>query len=228
MKNIYQIILTNNNKQIDYIGSYQTMDSAMQSFYNIYTSNNNNIIFPIKYINIGRKIQESNYELVLIKYKDDNDDDITLLRNNFGAYTEYITNNDKWVICDKAPFFKEETFWVYGFHPLVQRKDFSFIFNTYIKPYASHKDSFISLSVFKNKLLIEMSNQLNMVICKNKSDSIRLYNMIETYCDEQKLKYISFIGDANSTKYMRTQTIDKIQKLTNWNSLKINRSTTRP
>lgn len=228
MKHPYQIILISNNKQIEYMGAYANIDSATQAFYNLQLENKSNIKFPVKFINIGRKIQDAKYEIAIIKYKDKFDSDTTLIRNNFGAYTEYATNNDKWIVCDKASYDKEETFWVYGYHPLVQRKTFSFIFDNYIAPFAIKKDAFLNVYVFKNKLLIERYNHLDLITCKNKSDSIRLYNLIKETCDDLKLKYIIFSGDANATKYMRQITIDKIKDLTNWNTLKINRSTTRP
>lgn len=228
MKRPYQIIILSNGKQIEYIKSYTTEKQVFQAFFNLQNKNKDSVMFPVKYINIGRHIVESNYEIAIIKHKDIGDNNLTLIRNNFGMYIPYETNHKDWIICDKAPYYKEESFWVYGYHPLVQRKSLSFILNEFIKPFQFDKDVFLNFFIFKNKLLIERGDTLDLIICKNKSDAIRLYNTIQDFCTSNKFKYVLFSGDSNTTKYMREQTIDKIHQLTNWNELKINRSTTRP
>ena len=65
-----------------------------------------------------------------------------------------------------------------------------------------------------------------MVICKNKSDAIRLYNQLEEWCNKDKeVKYFIFNGDwSKSTERM----VEKIKQLTNWDDLKIRRSSTKP
>ena len=83
--------------------------------------------------------------------------------------------------------------------------------------------------LFKNKVLIETSNTLDMVICKNKSDGIRLYNLLEEWCNKEKeVKYYLFNGDWGLTPDKRHKCVEKIRKLTNWDDLKINRCNTKP
>ena len=65
--------------------------------------------------------------MAIIKKREDNDPKVTMIRNEMGDYVEQITTSENWVIYDKKPYKKEETFWVYGFHPLVQRKTFLFV-----------------------------------------------------------------------------------------------------
>ena len=227
MKNKYQIILTRNNKQVEFIGFFRTEKNANIKFKKL-IDESNNVKFPVRYINRGRSIQEAKYELVLIKFKEENDTDTTLLKNEYGEYVEHITNNSNWIVYDKASYYKEETFWVYGFHPLIQRKDFNYIFDNLIKPSASKKSTFLNVMVYRNKLLLESTNKLDLIICKNQSDAIRLYNTIQKECENHKLKYILFNGDWNSTKEKREYSVEQIKKLTNWNDLKIKRYTTRP
>ena len=81
--------------------------------------------------------------------------------------------------------------------------------------------------LYKNKLFFETTYNSDLVICKNKSDAIRLYNTIEKYCSDNKFKYVMFSGDWN-TNNLRSEIIEKIHKLTNWNKLKITRSSTKP
>lgn len=227
MRHNYQIIITSKNRQLEFIKGFDSEEKA-NKYFNKLLNENKNIVFPVRYINTT-KIEEAKYELVIIKRKkNDSDNNVTKLRNQYGEFVPHVTNNENWIIYDKAPYDKEETFWVYGYHPLVQRKDFLFIFNNLIKEKCKSKNDFMQISIFKNKLLFEKFDNLDLVICKNKSDCIRLYNQLEEWCKKnKKIKYILFNGESN-TKLQRQYAIQKIQKLTNWNLLKINRCNTRP
>ena len=83
MKNIYQIIITKNNKQTEYVGSYHTVAKANKVFHNM-LKECEKVVFPIRYTNLGKTIHETNIELVIIKRKDDEESKTTLLRNNYG------------------------------------------------------------------------------------------------------------------------------------------------
>lgn len=227
MKFKYHIIITKNNKQVDFIGCFTTETKALTKFKKL-QNEMSNVKIPMLYINEGRQIKEVSYEIVLIKHIDNTESPITLLRNQYGEFIEHETNNKNWIVCEKAPYYKEETFWVYGYHPLVQRKDFNFIYDSLIKPNGCKKETFLSIYIYKNKLLIETSFNMDMVICKNHSDSIRLYNTIKEESEKDKMKYILFNGDWSIGRDRQHICIDKIQQLTNWNKLKITRSTTRP
>ena len=168
-KNNYQIIITQNKKQTEYIGCYKNLSQVLKK-YNDLLEENKNIIFPVKYINT-KFIHEVEYELVILKIKDNNDntDEQLKLLNEVGKYiettiTSKYTDNSKYgkknkneyVIYDKSKWNKEENFWVYGYHPKYQRKTFNFIFETYIMPMKYNKNGFNRLTCFKNKLLMFM------------------------------------------------------------------------
>lgn len=226
MKNKYHIIITRDNKQVEFIGFFRKESKANAKFHQL-VKESENVKFPVKFININRSIIEANYEIVLIKYKEEGENKTTLLRNQYGEFVEHETNNENWIVYDKAPYYKEETFWVYGFHPLIQRKTFDFIFENLIKPKAIKKDTMLNVMVYKNKLLLETTNNLDLIICKNHSDCVRLYNTIEEESKKSKFKFILFNGDWN-TRNKSKIIVDKIKQLTNWNDLKIKRNSTRP
>lgn len=227
MKFIYHIIITKNNKQVEFVSYHQKISTANAKFFKL-KKENEKIIFPMKYINEGRKIQPVEYSLVLIKKREENENKSTLIRNNYGEFVEHETNNDDWIVIDKIPYYKEETFWVYGFHPLIQRKTYDFIYKTLIEPNASKKETFLNVIIYKNKLLLETTNHLDLVICKNKQDCIRLYNKIQEDCIKNKMKYILFNGDWTTSIPKIQSAVSKIKQLTNWNDLKIKRNSTRP
>ena len=223
----YQIIVTSHDKQLDFIKSFRT-EAQVNKYFNSMLNENKNIKFPVKYIS-RKKIEEAKYELVIIKRKNEDESSITKLRNNYGEFTEYNTNNDDWIVYDKAPYDIEESFWIYGYHPLVDRKSFSFIIDELVKPKVTNKYEFAQIIIFLNKLIIKSYNKTDMVICKNKSDCIRLYNEIKKCCEKnKKYKYCLFSGDWNSSRKLRKDAIEIISKLTNWNKLKITRNSTRP
>jgi hypothetical protein len=226
-KEVFKIIITHNNKQVEYIGTYNTESNALKVFNEI-IQQNNKIDFPVYYVS-NKYIEKARYEVILIKKRLDESIELTTkLRNEYGEFVDHSTNNEKWIVFDKAPYFKEETFWVYGYHPLVQRKTFNFILNDVIKPLASKKSNGTTLIVYNNKLIIDSLEKMELIICKNKSDCIRLYNLIEDKCNKQRIKYINYGGNWSYSKIGKQACINKIKHLTNWDEKKIKRTSTKP
>jgi hypothetical protein len=169
---------------------------------------------------------ESEHELVVLKCKDVFDNDVNKIRDDSGEFINYKTNEDNWIVIDRAPYEIEETFWVYGYHPKLQRKTFMWIFENFILKDSKNKYMFKSVVIYHNKLLVECGGKLEMVLCKTKSDSIRLHNMLEAFAKSKKCKYVMFMGDIANSKY-KMDWINKIKNLTHWNSKKIGRRSTR-
>lgn len=226
MKAQYKIILLKDNKQNQFIGSYTTEKKAYTKFYQL-LKENKKIKFPMRFTNLNHKITETKFELIIVKRRNKDEKKVTLLRNSYGEFIEHETNDDEWIVYEKSPYEIEETFWVYGYNPHLQRKNFDFIFHNIIKPKASKKTSFLTIYVYLNKVLIDACETLDFVICKNRSDAIRLYNAIEETCHQHKLKYVFFNGNCITTK-QRKEAENKLQNLTHWNLLKIRRNSTRP
>ena len=170
---------------------------------------------------------EAEYELVIIKCSDEFDNKVNKVRSDSGEFVNYETTDEDWIVVDRAPDNIEENFWVYGYHPRLQRKDFNWVFDNFIAKDSKNKYMFKSVQVFLNKLLVDCNGKLDIVICKNKKDSIRLYNTSEETAREKKFKYVLFMGYITQSKY-RSVWVDRIRKLTGWNDTKINRPSTRP
>ena len=99
-------------------------------------------------------------------------------------------------------------------------------YNNMISNNAS-KENIKQILVFRNKLLISTTYDLNMVMCKNESDCIRLYNELEREIEKNKIKYVYFTGDAYHS-YLKKTWFKKIQNLTGWDETKIRRRNLRP
>lgn len=224
--NHFKIIITVNNKQKKFIGFYRGEKKAYEAF-NKFKEDNEKIKIPLE-ISTATIAKPINYEVIMLKRKTNEDNNITKVKNNYGEYVEHKTSSENWIVFDKIPYFIEETFWVYGYHPRTQRKDVNWIFEHLVKPYASIKDNFLNIYIYKNKILFDSTNKFNMVICKNISDAIRLYNQIETdFKNNKEVKYAIFTGDCNKSKIRTKLCINKMVELTNWSRNKLYRYSTR-
>lgn len=222
-KNIYHIILTSNGKQIKTLYNCASEMLVNKKFDEL-VSKNKEIRFPVRYINIG-KLVDAKYEIFIIKRNDD-DKKTTKLKDENGKIINFETNDDNWVIYDRENYDKEESFWVYGYHPVFQRKDFNWIFENLIAT-DNNKYNIKQILVFRNKLLISTTYNLDMVLCKNESDCIRLYNELEKESKNKKIKYVIFSGDAYHSK-LKENWFDRVKKLTGWSDTKVRRKNLRP
>lgn len=225
-KNLYHIILVNHDKMKEDL-FWTDSEATVNKEFNTMVEENKSVIFPVRFNNNKTEIIESSYEIMIIKARDKTESRETKVMDEYGKFVNYATNDDDWIIYDRSPYYIEETFWVYGYHPRLQRKDFKWIYDNFISNNSNNKYLFKTVQLFKNKILVECNGKLDMVICKNKQDAIRMYNMIEEWCERDKMKYIGFMGDLSYSKY-KSDWITKIQKLTNWTRKKITRMSTRP
>ena len=223
---IYHIILVNHSKQLRDLYCTHSEKLVNSRFKKMLDENEKNVVFPIKFNNLKHQMVEAEYELVIIKYDVKPGEKKTRIRNDFGKFVNYETSDENWIVCDRAPYKMEESFWVYGYNPKLQRKDFNWIYKNFFEKDSKNKYAFKTLQLYNNKLLIDASGKLDMVICKNKPDAIRLYNQIEELCNKNKFKYIIFGGDIRYSKYKRDW-IKKIMDLTGWNIHKVKRTSTR-
>lgn len=224
-KYIYHIIITSNGREIKDIYHSAKEASAYNKFNALVKKNSETVVFPVRYIN-NNGLKDANYEIVIIKSKDKKDASETKIRDEYGRYVSYVSSSDDWIIVDRAKYDREETFWVYGFHPQLDRKNFRWIFDNYIKN-GCNKYSFKNILVFKNKLIIDTNGKLNIVLCKNRNDCIRLFNKLEEKSIDNKLKYIIWGGDISNSP-IKKDIIKRLLEYTGWNYDKLRRNSLRP
>lgn len=224
-KYIYHIIITSCGKEIKDIYHSAKEESVYRRFKSLLSDNKSSVVFPVRYIN-NKGLKEANYELMIIKSKDKKDPSETRLRDEYGKFINYVTSNDNWIVIERAEYLREETFWVYGYHPQLQRKTFDWIFDNFIIK-DCNKYLIKNVYLFKNKFIVDCNGIINMVLCKNVDDAIRLFNQLEMKYDKEKGKYVMWSGNLTHST-MRKNIIDKIIKLTGWNYNKIRRNSLRP
>ena len=223
---VYQLFLINHGKKIRTLYVTDSMEKALSRMKEL-EEESKNVKFPIKWNNEKTEIIPSEYEVVLAKYGQGIGAEPSMLRNEFGKFVNYSTESKDWTILEKQPHDIEETFWVYGYHPRLQRKTYSWIRDAILLDGSVNKYSMRIVVVFYNKLLIEKDGKLDMVICKNVDDTVRLYNRLSQDIPRNLSKYVLFMGNATLSQ-IRATWLNKVINLTHWTRKKITRTTTRP
>lgn len=221
----FKIISVINGKQNGYIGSYQTYSDAFSKL-NELEELNKLVVFPRKYINSG-VISLIKEEYLLLEKNRFGDKTNGSFRNEFGKFVEQkISNSEKWVIRSKVHKIVEETFWVYGYDPKSDRKTASWIYENLIIGSIKNAYDIVRIILYKNKLIIKYDTKpLSMILCKNKSDAIRLYNFVSEKQQNNKLKQIVCVGMFNLISDKRRELENDIIDLTGWTKAKVQRAT---
>ena len=213
----YKIISCRNGVQNKFIGKYRTIEEAYEVFNELKTKDRD-VIFP-SVITGDEKIKNSIDEYILIEKSDSQ---TSLLRNEYGKLVEQVVNKEGWAVIDKFRYKREELFWVYGYNSKNDRKTFLWIYTNLVTSGIDGYFSFKRVFLYKNKLLIrDDSERLEMVLCKDIGDAIRMYNKIEEWVKRDKIKQILFIGDFSEISDRRRKLEDELVKLTGWTKRKI-------
>lgn len=220
----FKIVAVLNGKQKEYIGNFSTSEEAYNKLKEL-KENNEKIIFPRQVINAGC-LKESRDEYLLLKKNRDGNLKDSQLRNEFGKFVEHTTNSALWVIYDKCERMVEETFWVYGKCPKTDRKTFQWIYDNLIINNLTEPHEIERIILYKNKIVIKHDEKpIDFVICKNISDAIRFYNLLNEWC--KKNRQIFFLGSYSKISDKRRELERELIELTGWTKIKIQYPSTR-
>lgn len=222
----YKIIRFDFHKQVSYIGTYHDLEEVAY-VRKVLEERNSNVVFPRKFsnsLNRGTKISDFKSEYVILKrVRDKEAGNMSRVRNEYGKFVEHTTTNENWAVYDKFPCLVEETFWVYGKNPHSGRKTFEEIYDETI---ANHIEfEIVMVYVFGNKVIFKYDEGFDFVICKNVSDAIRMYNMIEERT--KKLRGVIMAGRTITKSDRGRATIEMIAQKTGWTRKKITTMSTR-
>lgn len=218
----YKILLCSNKKQIKYIGLYHNIEEIENVKQQI-IEDNNAVVFPSQFMN-SKTIKPTKLEYIFLQRNTTDEENITRLSNEYGKYVEHKTSNKQWTIVDKLPYQKEETFWVYGKHPKKDRKTIIWIINELL-PNAMENTDIIQILTYNNKVIFKYDHDFDFVICKNQSDAIRMYNILEK--EFKKNKQIIFTGMVKQHTDRTNAIVNMIKEKTGWELYKIYRTSTR-
>jgi len=213
---MYQIVLTENRKKIKVLHTYTREHDALYRFERI---KNKEVFFPKKVIYRDKKLVEVKYEVLLLKRKEEGDKDI-VIRDEYGRLMEDYYEDKGWTILGKLDYYEEEQFSVTGANRKLNLKEI--IDHVLLSHLEESKSK--QVVIVNNKIVIE-GLTLNMVTCKNKDESIRLYNELRVHCFENKLQNILFFGTVD--KKDRKSWYKKIHERTGVGYNRLYRSSSR-
>ena len=125
-------------------------------------------------------------------------------------------------IIDKLRYKKEEDFWVWGYNKSNDRKTFLWIYENIVFNNISSPYDFKRILIYKNKILIKDDRgYLDMIVCKDESDAVRFYNLMEEWTKRDKIKQIIYSGNYSSLSPKRKQIENEIMELTGWKLKKV-------
>lgn len=220
----FKIVSVLNGKQNEYICKCTTVEDAYEKLEAL-KKKDEEIVFPRKVINAG-ELKESRDEYLILQKNRDGNLKETQLRNEYGKLVDQKTNSKIWEVYDKCKRLVEETFWVYGYCPKTDRKTFKWIFDNMIIGKLNEKHYIIRIILYKNKIIIKHDEYpIDFVICKNTSDAIRFYNLLEEWC--KKVRQVFFLGSYSKISDKRRELESELIELTGWRKAKIQCPSTR-
>jgi len=218
---LYRVILTKNGEYKKTLHKSKTRKTSFINFNKI--REENSVLFEKQFINY-KGIIPVKYKIYVVKDHEETDE-LRNVRNRLGKFVVEKPIFGIWTVLNDADYKIEESFWVYGYNPLSERKTITDILNMLMTGmYDPRKTK--QVVVVNNKLLIYAEDQFDMVICKCKKDAQRLHHTLAKAGSENKIKNLFFMGTAG--KKMCGDYYEIIHEHTGWNYTKIWRTNTRP
>ena len=125
-----------------------------------------------------------------------------------------IIGNITYIILEKNDWLVEEKFGVYGYHPVKDRKPYTFILNELLLNNEDVGEEMRRVMVFKNKLIIQYLDDFDFVTCYNNKQAKTLYDKLEKDVSKLNKKYVVFMGETRATNIKKW--LDKMEDKTGW------------
>jgi|TARA_R110000787_G_scaffold87017_1_gene185506 hypothetical protein len=191
----YRVIITKNRKKKKLVFETNVKKNATQRFNKLIR--NNKILFPVRFIS-NKNPMEVNFELLLMKKRSSKTDTSLTLRDTMGRTQKPIFNNDDWVLIKHKPYDYEESFKVHGFDERLCLID---VISKIINPLLNkNKKDTGHVYRFHNKICIEVGGSVNLIVTKNRYDSIRAYDKLKDLYLRKKSLRILFSGEVPKSK----------------------------
>ena len=218
---LYRVILTKNGEYKKTLHRCKKRTTAFINFNRI--KDENNVLFERKFINYNG-IKPVEYGILVVKDTEDTDK-FRMVRDKFGKIVEEKPFGD-WTVLNDADYSFEETFWMFGYSPLHERKNIVEVMGVLMNGLNNPRKT-KQIVIINNKLVFYDEDNFDMVICKCKDDARRLHHALAKACSDNGIKALYFMGSITNKK-MLGEYYDLIHEHTNWSYTKIWRTTTRP
>jgi len=182
---MYQIVLTENRKKIKVLHTYSRDYDANYRFEKLKSQE---VFFPKTKIYKDKKLVAVNYEILLLKSREESDEN-RVIKNEIGKFVEETVDDMDWVIVNVAPYLMEENFNVSGANRKLTAKEIV----DYVVVSNKQKTNPKQVLMLNNKIVVDGS-ETYLITCKDIDETIRLYNRIRTYCFDNKIVDLLFFG----------------------------------
>lgn len=211
----YRIILTKNYYMTKELGRARWMSNAYTKYNEFINENRKGVICHkvIAQSNLQDK-QPVVYEILLLKkINPEEDNGIRGLKNKEGSFVENsISNNPNYAIIAKDDWYIPETYNVYGYNPVSDRKTGQWIFDNIINKDCT-RENLKNVFMLDNKLIVQYNDDLDLILCKDTDECRRLYNGLQQNVDK-KNKYIFFSNTLSEGR--KTWLYNKLEEKTGW------------
>lgn len=217
----YSVYITKNNKRVRFVGCSWWKSDAYKLYNDAIEKNRKKTVFP-KTVGTNRKngaheTIDVKYEILLVKKTKEGEETVKSIRNKEGKFVENVISDwENHVIVEKDDWFVEETFGIYGFHPRKEKKNYTFILNNLLLNNEDIGEEMRRVMVYKNRVIIQYLEDFDFITCYDNDQAKTLYDMLQRDITNLKKKYIVFMGETTSPKW-----IDKIEEKTGWNRISI-------
>lgn len=207
------IISCKNGKQNKFIGQYRTKEEAYEAF-NCLKKAEEKILFPISFTG-SDNIKESVDEYALLSFMDDNEDKKKYKKKN----------NDICKVIDSFRYYREETFWVWGYDNKSDRKTFGWVLDNIVLKNIRPKyvnNTYKDILTYKNKVVIKSNaGCADIVFCKNETDAQKFYELLFKFAKRNRLNSLKFCGDFSKISNDRRKLEQELMDVTGYSKRKI-------
>jgi hypothetical protein len=217
------VLLVKNKQRIKRFGASWWRSDAQKIYNEVLEQNRKEVKFPVKFRTDCKKKRAENkkptkWEILLVERLTEDEENVTQFRNDDGKFVNVeLIDNKKYKVIAKEEWYIEEKFNVYGYHPIKDRKDYSFILkNLFLKKLEKIHDIF-RVNVLHNKVFISHSDDFDFITCKNHDEAERLYTAFQTddaICHNKNVVFFGNIVGKNISEMY-----DRMQEKTGWDRI---------
>ena len=197
-KAYHMVVIMKNYKRKKRLGFSWWMTDAYDMYNKAIEENQATVKFPVQIHEGNEKRQKdgersinATYEIMILQRTPEGQQ-INSFRNKSGKFIpNIIIDDENYTIIAKHEWLVEETFNVYGYHPVKDRNIFS----------------------FNNRVLIQYDSDIDIITCKTASDAKRLYSELKKATDGNKFLIFT---EGMTSKNISTWVLNKLEEKTGW------------
>ncbi|MCD8207750.1 MAG: hypothetical protein LUD72_07425 [Bacteroidales bacterium] len=158
---------------------------------------------------------DATYEMMLVRDARPDESGESYLRVEGGKFVKHVlVGKENKVILRKDKWHDEENFYVYGFHPSEERKDFQFVYDELLYRAMEDGHTTKTVMVHKRKVVIKGNGDFDLVIARNNEVAATLYDALLEKYGEDKGNGIFFLGTMGDVTWQKF--LPEMMEKTGW------------